>query len=182
MSGLTMDSPMSIGSPMSRSSPVGEKGLKDDDQLAMALEAMQEQEQELYENHTVSTVRFGSILLEDLSNELRAKFFSKMIDLIPSIIDFMVDFQTVVFLTMSLFRSHMIVQDKDKFRSQINQGFQTQSIFPPHFIMNDQVQYSANPLPSIEQHTFNLEMKNLFTSGHLEMMVSEYYAARGTTA
>ncbi|KAI8353235.1 hypothetical protein BD560DRAFT_492584 [Blakeslea trispora] len=151
LSALTMQSPMSAASP-SAASPMSMAASPSED-IPMLSEDVPEELETEDENYAVCTVSFNSIL--------------------P-------DFQLLVFLTMLSFRNHTFVLDTNQINFQAAEGFRTHDIFPDNFKMQEHVQHSASPL--IQNHdALDAQIRGLFTSNHLSLLLSEFYGARGMT-
>ena len=178
MSALTVASPMSmastpsdVGSPNSITSST-----MDDDELIKAL--VEKGDAKEVEKYAVCTVRLNSILRQDLGKEIMEIFKNKMNALIPNLSDFIIDFQYIVLLTMTLFRNHAVVLENDQTNLQARQGFEIKSILPDDFTMQANIQYSSIPLPQ-DSAFLDLQVGNLFTSEHLSLLLSSFFGAQG---
>ncbi|CAO3628001.1 unnamed protein product [Mucor hiemalis] len=166
-------SPSDVGSLMSIASSL----MRDDEPIEKLVEREDNQEEE---NYATCTVRFDSILRQDLRQVIVEIFNNKVKAVIPLISEFIIEFQFVVLLTMSLFRNHAFVLENNQARLLAHQGFETKSVFPSNFSMQTNVQYSSSPLPRGSTE-FDLQARNLFTNTHMGLLLSEFYSSRGIT-
>ncbi|KAI8334893.1 hypothetical protein BD560DRAFT_428631 [Blakeslea trispora] len=181
LSALTMQSPMSAASP-SAASPMSMAASPSEDIPMLSEDVPEELETEETEdkNYAVFTVSFNSILRKNLNEPIKTIFDTKMNMLVPFASDFVADFQLLVFLTMLSFRNHIFVLDTNQINFQAAEGFRTQDIFPDNFKMQEHVQHSASPLPQ-NHDALDAQIRGLFTSNHLCLLLSEFYGARGIT-
>ncbi|KAI8328867.1 hypothetical protein EDC96DRAFT_580221 [Choanephora cucurbitarum] len=179
LSALTMHSPMSAASP-SATSPMSMVASSSADIPMLSEDVPEELEAEETddENYAVCTVPFNSILRKNLNEPIKTIFKTKMNMLVPSASDFVADFQLLVFLTMLSFRNHTFVLDTNQTNLQATEGFRTQDIFPDSFKMQEHVQHSASLLPRNDD-VLDAQIRGLFTSNHLSLLLSEFYGARG---
>ncbi|KAI8368467.1 hypothetical protein BD560DRAFT_490269 [Blakeslea trispora] len=113
--------------------------------------------------------------------EVCTAYFPSLIrdDLAPATSNFISDFQVIMFMIMSCFRSHTFAVRNGKSVFDRSNGFQIQSIFPSNFQLQDTLIFSASPYASNFLASPNAnDILFLFTDRHIDFWKSGFYGVR----
>ncbi|KAI8328352.1 hypothetical protein BD560DRAFT_417354, partial [Blakeslea trispora] len=109
----------------------------------------------------VCTAYFPSLIRDDLAPEVRQLFDTKLAELLPQTSNFISDFQTIMFMIMSCFRSHTFAVRNGKSVFDRSNGFQIQSIFPT---ISDSVSQFIQPKNTLHMACYESALTNYITN------------------